>query len=179
MSAADHRVSPKRDPIALSLLIGQLVVCTVWLVPDWSLGHLREPAYVGILGDAAVVALILASRALQAPRLERGALALFLVLMPGVYLAGWGLTEHGTWVWVEIAGLVVFATLTILGLLVSPWYLALGIIAHGALWDIWHHERIVTQHFIPTWYTIACLVADVGVGLYACLRIRAWNTASR
>lgn len=129
-----------------------------------------------MLGDATVVALVLVARALPAPRLERGALALFLNLMPAVYLAGWGLTEHGTWVWVEIAGLAVFATLAVLGLLISPWYLALGIIAHGVLWDAWHHERFVAQHFIPSWYAIACLIADVGVGTYACLRIRAWNT---
>jgi ketosteroid isomerase-like protein len=128
-----------------------------------------------MLGCATAVAVLLVSRALPAPRLERGVLALFLALMPAVYLAGWGLTEHGPRVWIEIAGLAIFVTLAILGLLISPWYLALGIIAHGALWDAWHHERIVAQQFIPSWYTIACLIADVGVGVYACRRIREWN----
>ena len=167
-----NSVFSRRDPLSLVFLIGQLVVCAVWLVPEWSVRHLGEPAYLGMLGDATVVPLLLVARALPAPRLERFALALFLVLMPAVYLAGWGLTEHGPGVWIEIVGLVVFATLTILGLLISPWYLALGILAHGALWDLWHHERIVAQNYIPNWYTIACFVADVGVGVYACLRIR-------
>jgi hypothetical protein len=157
------------------LLIGQLVLCVVWLVPGWSLSHLVEPAYVGMLGDASSVLLLLVARALDSPRFERGVLALFLVLMPAVYLAAWGVTEHGPGVWIEIAGLVIFALLTILGLLVSPWYLAIGILAHGAFWDLWHHERFVTQHYMPNWYTIACFVADVGVGLYACLRIREWK----
>ena len=178
MSEAGNSVSPRWDPISLLFLIGQLLVCTVWLVPDWSFRHLGEPAYIGMLGSATVVALLLVSRALPAPRLERGALALFLVLMPAVYLAGWGLTEHGTWVWIEIGGLAIFAILTSLGLLISPWYLGLGIIAHGALWDVWHHERILAQHFIPSWYTTACFIADVGVGVYACLRIRGWNTGA-
>jgi len=175
VSEAGNGVSARWDRISVFFLIGQLVVCTVWLVPDWSLRYFSEPAYIGILGDATAVALVLVSRALRAPRLERGTLALFLNLMPAVYLAGWGLTEHGTWVWIEIVGLAVFATLTILGLLVSPWYLGLGIIAHGALWDVWHHQRFVTQHFIPSWYAIACLIADVGVGIYACLRIPVWK----
>ena len=172
MSEAGHDVSSRRDSLSLFFLIGQFVVCAVWLVPEWSFRHLGEPAYVGMLGSATVVALLLVARALPDTRLERGALALFLVLMPGVYLAAWGLTAHGPWVWVEIAGLAIFATLTILGLLSSPWYLGLGIIAHGAFWDLWHHERVLAQHFIPSWYTIACFIADVGVGTYACLRIR-------
>jgi hypothetical protein len=176
VSEADKGLWASWGPVSLSFLLGQLVVCVVWVVPDWSFRHLGEPAYVGILGDATVVALLLLSRALPAPRLERGALAVFLSLMPAVYLAAWGVTEHGTWVWIEIMGLTVFATLAILGLLISPWYLGLGIIAHGVLWDLWHHERVVAQHFIPSWYTSACLIADVGVGIYACLRIRSWTT---
>src|SRR5262245_29238272 len=133
---------------------------------------------MGMQGTAATVALLLVARALRAPRIERGVLALFLNLMPAVYLAAWGLTEHGPGVWIEILGLTVFATLTILSLLISPWYLGLGIIAHGVLWDVWHHERFMAQHFIPSWYTTACLIADVGVGIYACLRIRSWKTRS-
>jgi hypothetical protein len=83
-----NSVSPRWDPISLFFLIGQLVVCMVWLVPDWSLRHLGEPAYIGMLGSATVVALLLVARALPAPRLERGALALFLVLMPAVIWRG-------------------------------------------------------------------------------------------
>jgi hypothetical protein len=171
----NNGLSASWDPVSLFFLLGQLVVCVVWLVPEWSIRDLAEPPYIGMLGSAIVVILLLVARAMSAQRLERGVLALFLNLMPAIYLAAWGVTEHGAGVWIEILGLVVFATLTILGLLVSPWYLALGIIAHGVFWDVWHHERVMTQHFIPSWYASACLVTDIGIGIYACLRIRAWK----
>lgn len=178
MSEPRSSASPRWNPIALFFLIGQFVICAVWFVPEWSFRHLVEPGYVGMSGSGATVALILASRALGAPRLERFALAMFLILMPAIYLAGWGLTEHGPGAWLEILGLVIFATLTVLGLMISPWYLALGIIAHGAFWDLWHHERVMTQHYMPNWYPMACFIADVGVGTYACMTIREWSRES-
>lgn len=53
--------------------------------------------------------------------------------------------------------------------------LALGIAAHGVLWDTWHHGR---TNSMPDWYATACLVVDLGWGFYACRKIRAWEEAT-
>ena len=49
----------------------------------------------------------------------------------------------------------------VLALLVSPWFLAIGLLAHGLAWDLWHLDGRV----VPRWYGWACALVDVGLAL--------------
>lgn len=110
-------------------------------------------------------------------RLERWLMAAFLAGMPVIYIVRWlqvgGGGAHLSWIWIECAGFVVFGALTYAGLLCSPWYLAIGIVAHGLAWDIWHYMQ--HSSYIPDWYSMGCLSADVGLGAYVATRVRVWN----
>ena len=77
--------------------------------------------------------------------------------------------------WVEIAGVPVYATLAVLGLRRSPWFLAAGIAGHGLAWDSWHYYA--NTGYIPSWYAIGCFLVDLGLGLYIAARIPAWQRA--
>jgi hypothetical protein len=77
--------------------------------------------------------------------------------------------------WIELLGLVVYVALAVLGLKVSPWFLVVGIAAHGLAWDSWHYHSA----YIPNWYAIACLLADIGLSVYIAARIPAWRDWQR
>jgi hypothetical protein len=151
--------------IAFSFLYAQLAGFFV-LVPQWSLAHLWEPVYIAVVATILTTAwiTILRLRGLRGSTLERWTLALFLAGMPVVYLWSWWRAPQAGWLGVELAGLVVFASLAALGLFRSVWFLAAGIAAHGLFWDLWHCGRTA---FIPDWYTIGCLITDIGIGVYA------------
>jgi hypothetical protein len=76
------------------------------------------------------------------------------------------------WFWVELLGTIIFVALAVLGLKRSPWFLAVGIVAHGLAWDTWHYRN---STYIPDWYATACLAVDLAFGAYvhAFPRIRA------
>jgi hypothetical protein len=154
-----------RDIVAFAFLYAQLAGI-VWLVPRWSIALLREPLYLAvvatILTTAAITVLRLRGR--RGSALERWILALFLAGMPVVYIWSWLRAPQPGWLGIELLGLVLFAGLAALGLFRSPWFLAGGIAAHGLGWDLWHYGR---TEFIPDWYTIGCLIADIGLGVYA------------
>src|SRR6185436_2026472 len=75
------------------------------------------------------------------------------------------------WLAIELLGLGIFGLLAVLGLKRSPWFLAIGIVGHGIVWDVSHR----TAPFMPSWYAIMCLLVDVGLGLYAAARIPGWR----
>jgi hypothetical protein len=65
------------------------------------------------------------------------------------------------WLALESAGLAVFGALAWLGLRVSPWWLALGWVAHVG-WDVGLHlDR--TQAFVTAWYPLLCVGFDLVV----------------
>lgn len=152
-----------------------MTACCFYLVPAW------EPA--AVFSDPCVLATIVAGLLiliLTACRFsdrnitsERQALALFLAGMPIVYLLRGlqtGITASSGWIWVEIIGAMIFGALAWIGYRRLPWLLAFGIAAHGMLWDSWH----LHSAYIPSWFSLGCLLVDVGVGLYAAVRISAW-----
>ena len=143
---------------------------TSWLVPDWSVRHLAEPVYLAVLANIAVVAFITLVRLTGArgSRSERTVLALFLAGMPVIYVSSWLLSPQPGWLWVELSGCAIFSALAWLGSVRSAWFLALGILAHGVFWDLWHHDQ---TSFIPNWYTIGCGITDFGVSLYAAIQV--------
>jgi hypothetical protein len=156
--------------------IGALVLSTclsLLLVPDITPANWYEPTILAGVGTPLVLATLVGWRIERAPvAWERMLLAAFLFLMPTVYLSS--LALHGgsrDWLTTEVIGQALFATIALIGWRV-PWVLAVGLASHGLGWDSWHHGR--TQ-FIPDWYTIACLMVDVGYGVYALSRLPAWN----
>ena len=110
---------------------------------------------------------------------ERNLLAGFLVLMPLVYVARYlfasGARAANYWFWVEVLGTIVFASLAVLGVKRSPWFLAIGMVLHGLAWDAWHFRH---STYIPDWYVIACLAVDLAFGGYVASRVPTYLRAS-
>jgi hypothetical protein len=111
---------------------------------------------------------------------ERNLLAGFLVGMPLVYVSRYLFASTGRmanyWFWVEVLGTIIFVALAVLGLKRSPWFLAVGIAAHGLAWDTWHYRN---STYIPDWYATACLAVDLAFGAYVAARVPAYQSASR
>lgn len=158
-----------------------LVLCTglsLLLVPDISAGNWFEPTILAAIGTPILLAVLVGLRVKNAAvRWERAGLALFLLLMPTVYLSSLALHGGGAiWLVVEALGQVLFAAVALTGWRKAPWVLAVGLAGHGLAWDSWHHGR---TDFIPDWYTLACLLVDIGCGTYALSRLKVWNAAAR
>ena len=156
-----------------ALVVSALGACL--LVPDVTASLVREPAFGGVTGLFLILpwVVVLRGSGRRGTRLERRIWAAFLALMPTVYLSSWWrFGGDRSSLMVELVGQVAFAALAFLGLRRSPWFLALGLIAHGVLWDLWHHGR---AHYIPDWYSLACVIVDVGAGLYVASQVRAWS----
>ena len=155
-----------------------LTALGLWGVPSWR-GALTEICHVAGILSAVTVVLLYVGRWLG-PRgiaIERIVSALFLAGMPLVYILRWwangGAGAGSAWLWVEIVGLPIYAGLAILGLRRSPTLLAAGILGHGLLWDSWHY--LVHSAYIPDWYSVACLIVDIGIGVYVAVRAPAWT----
>lgn len=161
--------SRSRDLIGVACLYAQLVA-SWWIVPEWSLSHLGEPVFLAAIGGIGTSLLLamLRLRGMRGTAVERFALSLFLGGMPFVYLASWLVAPQPGWLGIELVGVVVFVALAFLGATRSAWYLAGGIAAHGLLWDLWHRGHTT---FVPDWYTVGCLVADIGIGLYTATQV--------
>jgi hypothetical protein len=151
------------------------------------IGISLAPSWQRILSDVCLQAAVVAGATIvllyvtrffgaRGIAIERIVLALFLAAMPVVYILRWLLNRDGAgsgWLWLELIGFILFAALAVMGLKVSPWYLAAGIAAHGIAWDIWHD--FIAETYMPHWYAITCLLVDVGVGVYVAARIPSWR----
>jgi len=151
------------------------------LAPSWR-AILTDPCLQAGAAAAATIVLLYVTILLGARgiAIERIVLALFLAAMPMVYILRWLLDRNGAgreWLWLELLGFVVYAALAVLGLKESPWYLAGGIAAHGIAWDAWHY--FTAETYMPHWYAIACMLVDVGLGVYVAARIPAWREWQR
>ena len=141
-----------------------------------------DPCLIAIAATVVVVICLWLTRwrGLGAVNFERILLAAFLVGMPLVYVWRYlyASTEHAAnyWLWVEVVGTVIFVSFAVLGLKRSPWFLAIGIVLHGVTWDIWHYQN---SNYMPDWYAIACLAADLTIGAYVAARVPAYQNASR
>jgi hypothetical protein len=161
------------DTVAIALLVLS-TAGSLLLVPDIRAADLIEPTIQAALTTPVVFTALLVMRLRGwRPIAERRLLALFLGMMPTVYLLAGAL--HGitpSWLAVEVIGQIFFAAVALAGLWWSPWFLVTGIAAHGLLWDLPHHGR---APFMADWYAIGCLVVDVGWAGYAALRVPAWE----
>lgn len=60
---------------------------------------------------------------------------------------------------VEAVTASVFVASAILGLWVTPWFIAARLFAHG-VWDLHHHYNRASLACIPGWYIPFCVVYD-------------------
>ena len=100
----------------------------------------------------------------------RSVLVIFLFIAAGAYFgfAIVGREVVGTqpnWTLVELVQVVIFATLALLGLRGSPYWLAAGWALHP-LWDVVLHYIGPGHSFTPWTYAIACVSFDWLVAVY-------------
>ena len=69
------------------------------------------------------------------------------------------------WTLVELAQVVIFGTMALLGLRGSPYWLAAGWALHP-LWDVGLHYMGPGRSFAPMTYAIACIRFDLVVAAY-------------
>lgn len=136
---------------------------------------LPAPDYWGVAGSLITCATVIYLRRWSGAgsRAELTLWAIFLVLMPVVYVAAWiraGVVTAA--LGVEIAGFVAYGVVALLGRR-SPWFLVAGIGAHG-LWDAWHIGNLAFPgpRYITRWYAIFCLIIDVAFAAYAASVLR-------
>jgi len=88
---------------------------------------------------------------------KRDFFALLLIFIAGVYLGFALIDSRPKYLAIEIGAILVFAVFTLLGLWVTPIFLAIGYFAHG-VWDFLHHSKVQTR--IVDWWPPFCVVTD-------------------
>jgi hypothetical protein len=96
----------------------------------------------------------------------RSLLVIFLFAAAGAYFgfavgAGAGLI----WTLVELAQVIIFGTMALLGVRGSPYWIAAGWALHP-LWDVGLHYIGSGRSFAPMTYAIACISFDLVVAAY-------------
>jgi hypothetical protein len=165
--------------IAVLIALSITTVLMLYMVPSWQ--TLGDPFPFGAVGSAFTVVCDWMTRWLgsRAMKFEQAWLAAFLVGMPLVYVMGWFVARGrgaSSWIWVELLGLAIYAAFAALGLKNSPWFLAIGIAAHGLAWDSWHYKN---SAYVPDWYAVACLLVDLVLGAYLIARVPAYREVPR
>jgi len=161
-----------------TLLLIFVSFIAVWLsvyrVP-WQVSG--DPCLLAVAATVVIVICLWITRwrGLSGLNSERNLLAGFLAGTPLVYVSRYLFASTGRmanyWFWVEVLGTIIFVALAVLGLKGSPWFLAVGIVAHGLAWDTWHYRN---STYIPDWYAIACLAVDLAFGAYVATRVPAY-----
>src|SRR5919199_1585934 len=100
----------------------------------------------------------------------RSVLVIFLFIAAGAYFGfatvGRGVVDtQPIWILVELAQVIVFGTLALLGLRGSPYWVAAGWALHP-FWDVVVHYIGPGHPFTPWTYAIACISFDWVVALY-------------
>ncbi|WP_224826748.1 hypothetical protein [Cognatishimia sp. MH4019] len=129
-------------------------------VPAFPLRNLDDPSHWGVLGFVCVAAFLALCKSwdLESPPL-RWLFAAFLVALPTIYVANWlrwGGSEAA--LWLELFGLAFWTGLAV----VSLWrkqVIWIGVALH-AVWDATHFGH---SSYVPDWYIVACIAADIGL----------------
>ena len=154
---------------AIVLLVAQLAI-TIAILPDSPFAHLTEPTYLAALANILVSFVLLAARVFETPPwFDRLVLAQFLAGMPIIYVWCAILRGDSLDLALESAGIVIYGAAAIAGYMRWPLLLGAGIVLHGVGWDAWHHAR---SGYVPDWYSLGCLIADVGVGAFGLVFVR-------
>lgn len=155
----------KRGLSAFVMFVAVLVGSGIFLVPSSAWNNLTSPETLACIGSGVFVVELLVLRFLPRRylKIERFLYALFLASMPFVYVAGAYLSGSGDELVLECLGIPLFVGLAVYGYQKSCLVLALGIVAHGFGWDLWHHSRGTS---VSSWYASACLLIDVAFGYF-------------
>ena len=168
--------------IAVLIAVTAAVAWMVRSVPSWR-DATAGPSLAATLATVGVVAFLWVSlwgrgwvtlwwgRRAIGIQAESWLLAAFLCGMPVIYVAQYLATmdaKLGAWFWLEVAGIAIFVAFAVLGVKVSPWFLVVGIVAHGLAWDSWHYRH---SAYIADWYSTGCLLVDITIGAYAAVRL--------
>ena len=180
MSTLEPNLSKVQSTMQACALIGVTLaaVWTLYEVPSWHRTW-EDPSLLACVAGAGVTVYLWWMKMLgpRGARPELFSLTIFLAAMPVVYVSRYFFagveSADGTWLRVELAGVVIFATLAVLGLKVSPWFLAGGIVAHGVGWDLWHYG---SSTYIPDWYAVGCMVIDLTLGVYVATRMPVYRS---
>ena len=119
-------------------------------------------------------ALSLAPHFFLPPELSLAFAAILIGVIAGVYFGFAVMRGSNVQQQIEFNVTGLFMIAALLGVAISPWFLALAYLAH-ALWDFAHHNRADLRLVsIPQWYIPWCVMVDVivGVGLIA---VWHWN----
>ncbi len=168
-------MTDRRRDLSVILVLAVCVSATLALVPGkvW-LGPLDTPhvAACALLLTLVTLAVLCA---VHRPHTQRIWVAVFLAVMPIVYVRGALRVPSPSVLAIELLGLGTFVALALGGLFVSPWLFALGMFGHGLGWDLWHRDGPL----VPGWYRIVCMVVDVGLGAYVVLMVPEFRRLSR
>jgi len=175
----DTRPTTPADPTIAQESLQTVLLTIVTLVNAWLIYRVPwqvsfDPCLVAAVAAAVTIVCLWITRwrGLRGVNFERNLLALFLAGMPLVYVLRYLLSSRtGTpsfWAGVELLGIPVFGAFALLGLKRSPWFLAIGILAHGLAWDLWHYR---TSTYIPDWYAIFCMAVDLALATYVAARV--------
>jgi hypothetical protein len=96
-------------------------------------------------------------------------LALLLAAASGIYIRYAFIRREAPLVTVELIFMILFGVLAVVGIAVSPMFLALGFLLHG-FWDLAHHPRYIRTSG-PAWYQPMCLAFDWGIAAYIVVRV--------
>jgi hypothetical protein len=126
---------------------------------------------VGLLVEGAVGAVVLIVIAFLLSRFARdivgrSLLVIFLFAAAGAYF-GFAIAAGAgpVWMLIELAQVVIFGAMALLGLRGSPYWLAAGWALHP-LWDVGLHYIGPGRSFAPMTYAIACISFDLVVAAY-------------
>ncbi|HEX8846322.1 MAG TPA: DUF6010 family protein [Pyrinomonadaceae bacterium] len=121
-----------------------------------------------LLGVASAIGFILFARNLGREG-EARVLAAGLVIAALVYVVFGVSARETNWILLELAGLLLFSIVAVLGLKRSALWLAAGWAGHP-LWDAWLHLGDAGgASFTPRWYVLACIGFDLLVAGYILL----------
>lgn len=177
---------PEEHPTSTQSTLQTVLLLVATLMAVWvSLYHVpwrisADPCLLAVVAALITLGFLWFTRwqGSRGANFERKLFAAFLAGMPIIYVTRYFATTGpmiDSSLCLELLGVVVFAAPAVLGLKRSPWFLAIGIPAHGLAWDSWHYHN---SSYIPDWYAILCLIVDVAYGAYAIARIPAYRRAA-
>ncbi|CAN2532720.1 hypothetical+protein [Methylocapsa aurea] len=97
---------------------------------------------------------------------SRRALAYGLIATAALYVGlSFASDNPKAWFGIEMTGFAIFGSFALLGLVGSPWWLAIGFALHP-LWHLQFHYLGTGAEFAPTWFTLGLTGFDLAVAAY-------------
>lgn len=104
---------------------------------------------------------------------EHRLLGAALVIAAVIYVPFALLWGNLYWIFIELAGVALYAVMVWFSYAYSPYWLALGWLIHP-VWDISLHLKGPGTDLVPEWYAIACVSFDVLLAVYIITRAATW-----